>query len=387
MARRPPLTDRNVRALLDAFLRLPRRVQLVLVALVAVGVIWYLIARRKEQDGSSPPVSVPPGTGEAGSYLFCFWNVENLFDDSDDRRNRIDDDYDNAFAVDTGLRKLKYDRISDAFMRMNGGAGPDVIACAEVESTRAAELLKEALNARIADPGRRYTAVAMKDLNAGRHIAPCVISRVPVVPGATRMHGGNLRILETRLTANGHDLTVVAAHWTSQLRQSDGGHGEAGREKYARIIHQVVAGVTRQNPTADVLVCGDFNDTPESAEVVGVLQAVGDRGKVTASADQPFLLALMAGKPADRYGTLWYGGKPLIYDHICVSAGMLDRAGWGCEPDSVTTVTEGLIRSGATRRQPWRFGDPDQAVKPADRGYADHFPVAVRLTVQAAAAP
>jgi hypothetical protein len=95
----------------------------------------------------------------------------------------------------------------------------------------------------------------------------------------------------------------------------------------------------------------------------------------------------MAGKSPEQFGTLWYGGHPLIYDHICVAAGLLDTRGWGCDPDSVAVMTEGLIRRGGTRRQPWRFGDPDAKTRPAERGYADHFPVTVRLTVQPAAQP
>jgi hypothetical protein len=63
-----------------------------------------------------------------------------------------------------------------------------------------------------------------------------------------------------------------------------------------------------------------------------------------------------------------------------VSPGLLDAAGWSCEPDSVQTVTDGLIRPGATKRQPWRFGNRKDD---AHRGTSDHFPVTVRLKVNA----
>lgn len=387
MAGRSLPPDRTLRLVIDQFRRLPRNVQVVVLVLAVVALVAYALLRNRPGGGDgTPPVAAPPGPGGAGSYLFCFWNVENLFDDRDDKRNNIDDPYDDAFAHDDALRRLKYDHVSDALLRMNAGAGPDVIACVEVESARAADLLKESLNAKIADPARRYATVAMKELSAGRHIAPCVITRVGVAPGSTRLHGGNLRVLETRLVSNGHELTVLATHWTSQLSQKGGGHGEAGRERYARVIREVVTDIAGHDPAADILVCGDFNDTPDSDPVVHDLKAVGDRSRVTPSAD-PFLLDLLSGKPPERYGTLWYGGKPLIYDHVCVTPGMLDARGWGCDPDSVTVVTEGLIRPGASRRQPWRFGNPDQKMNPSDRGYADHFPVAVRLTVQPAAEP
>lgn len=380
-SREPQFNDRNLRLLLDLFTRLPRPVQIAAVVLLVVALIAYAVLQRRP-DRSGGPAGPPVGSGEAGTYLFCFWNVENLFDDHEDRRNSIDRPYDEAFATDESFRRLKYDHLAEALLRMNGGTGPDVVACAEVESTRAADLLMAAFNAKIPDPDRRYRSVAMHDLNAGRHIAPCVITRLGVVPADTRLHGGNLRILETHVTLNGYDLCVLATHWTSQIRR-EGGHGEAGREKYARVIHEVAAGITGRNPSADLLVCGDFNTTPDSDEVVNVLGAVGDRSRVRPGGT--VLLDLMAGKSPERYGTLWYGGKPLIYDQICVSAGLLDPAGWSCDPDSVATFTEGLTRPGASRRQPWRFGDPGHGDR-SERGYSDHFPVTVRLSVQAAPA-
>ena len=376
MARKRNPSAQAARAAVDTFRRLPPAGRVVVLVLLAVAALIWFVSRQTPDAG--PPVPPPTGTNSDGSAtaLFCFWNVENLFDDSDDKRRSVDEDFDNPFAQNPALRQEKYDRIVSALLRMNDGRGPDVVACVEVESVRAAELLQQTLNRRLdeakADPALRYTHVAMQNLNAGRHIAPCVISRLNVVPSATRMHGRQLRVLETQLSVNGHDLTVVASHWTSQLRQRDGSDGDEGRAKYAALIRDVFAEKARTNPSADLLVCGDFNDTPDSEPVVRDLGATGGLSQ---------LRNLMAGKPPAEYGTLWYGGKPLIYDHIVVSPGLLDAAGWACDPDSVRTVTDGLIRPGVTRREPWRFGDP-QTAPTGGRGFSDHFPVTVRLTVR-----
>ena len=319
--------------------------------------------------------------------LFCSWNVENMFDDKDDKRKQVDELYDTAFFKNEQLRKLKYERISSALMKMNGGNGPDVISCIEVESVRALELLMAALNEKVKDPAMKYKSMAMKNLDAGRHIAPGVISRYPLSQYTTKLHGQDLRILETHLIVNGYDLCIVASHWTSKLKQSSGGNGEAGREKYARTIYDLYRGMTKKKSDVDFLVSGDFNDTPDSDIVTDVLGGIGDIKKVKASGDYPPLLDLFAGKTGDKFGTLWFDGKPLIYDHICVSGGMLDELGWSCKPESVATVTDGLIRPGSTRRQPWRFGDPDQNMKDGERGFADHFPVTVELMVRASKAP
>jgi hypothetical protein len=329
--------------------------------------------------------------GEAQEYLFCFWNVENLFDDKDDKRNSTDEPYDNAYADNAKILKLKLDRLATTIIAMNGGVGPDIFAGAEVESIRAAELLKDALNAKLKDAKKddkyQYDQVLMVNLDAGRHIAPCVITRVPVDVRGTKLNkAAKLRILETHLLVNGHDLTLMASHWTSQLKQRDGSDGDSGREKYAKILFDRFYELAKMDVDVDYLICGDFNDSPDADPIVKDLGAIADRTKVKPTNDPknlPYLLNLMAGKDPAKFGTIWYNGKPLIYDQICVSPGLLDKQGWSVDTDSVATITKDLTRPGSTRREPWRFSDPDRDLKDSDRGYSDHFPVTVKLKVAA----
>src|SRR5260370_8746151 len=86
-------------------------------------------------ESHSPAVAATPE-----GYLFCFWNVENFFDDQeDDRLQGPDRDYDRWYAKDPAILKLKLTHITEALIDMNAGRGPDIIALAEVESQRAAE--------------------------------------------------------------------------------------------------------------------------------------------------------------------------------------------------------------------------------------------------------
>ncbi len=377
--------DKLIQDAARTFLGLPRKYQIALVVLVLVGVaVWFVATHLPRSSSTAPPAAAGTNPDGSGEYLFCFWNVENLFDDRDDKRRPVDEEFDNPFAHDADLRAEKYDHIASALLRLNGGKGPDVIACVEVESPRAAELLKDTLNRQLdeakADPGLKYTQVAMIDLDAGRHIAPCVITRLALDPDRTRLHGRLLRVLETHVVVNGHDLCLVASHWTSQLRQKDGSEGGGGRERYAQIIYDAFLRVVRKDPKADFLLCGDFNDTPDAEPVTRTLHATWDRVSVTPDADPPLLLDLLARKDPKEYGTHWYNGKPLIYDHVCVSAGLLDTQGWSCDPDSVRVPTGGLTHPGATRREPWRFGSPRNPPR-GGRGYSDHFPVTVTLKV------
>jgi endonuclease/exonuclease/phosphatase family metal-dependent hydrolase len=309
-------------------------------------------------------------------YLFCFWNVENLFDDRlDGRENRADKEFDTWFATDAEALRLKLDHLSEALIRLNDGKGPDILAVVEVEIRRAAELLQEALNKRLPDQTLHYTHVLMKELAAGRHIAPAILTRLPVAAEHTRLHGSRLRILEGHIQVNGHDLVVIASHWTS--RNSDG-HGEH-RDKYGNQIHGLFRAMYTSNPKVDLLVAGDFNDPPDAPSVTEHLRASGDFQAVLRPRSDPLLLDLFADKdPSSGFGTHFYAGRWEIFDQVAVSPGLLDTEGWSCQPESARTVNT-LVRPGDRKHRPWRFGSEHDK---HPRGYSDHFPVTVRLTAR-----
>jgi endonuclease/exonuclease/phosphatase family metal-dependent hydrolase len=373
MARKDP-SVKALEQLITAFMRLPFRMRLVLISVVLVGGLVFLIAywicTRHPEQHSSAPDSIGPKT-----VLLCHWNLENLFDDRDDRRRQPDEEYDQWFVNDPEARTWKYKRISDALLELNAGKGPDLIIGNEVESYRAAEILRDALNAKLPAGATPYGHVAMKELNAGRHIAPCVISRYPL--SGAKLLGRRQRILEVHVVANGHDLRLIASHWTSKL--SDQGADESrGRFGYANVIYEEYREAIREQPTVDLLVCGDFNDIPESDPVAGHLHVSADPHMVTPTENPPRLFGLLSGKSPGAFGTHYFNG-PVIYDQIAISPGLLDPFGWQYLADSVQVPTSGLIRSGSTARRPWRFGSKtDSAI---NRGFSDHFPVIATLKV------
>src|SRR5262249_34278446 len=125
---------------------LTRRTQLAAVVLIlAVLTAVFLFAAFHTSPSDRGQAVVPGSDG----YLFCFWNVENLFDDHDDRRTGADAEFDAWFARDPAALQLKLDRLSEAIVRLNDGKGPDILAVVEVENERAADLLRQALNRRL----------------------------------------------------------------------------------------------------------------------------------------------------------------------------------------------------------------------------------------------
>jgi endonuclease/exonuclease/phosphatase family metal-dependent hydrolase len=317
----------------------------------------------------------PAENAAAGTYQLCFWNVENLFDDHlDNEASKADREYDAWFAEDPAALRLKLDHLSEALTELNDGKGPDILALAEVESVRAAELLQDALNGRLSDPALHYSHLLMKNANGGRHISTAILTRLPVEQDRTRLHGSRLRILEGHIIVNGHDLVVLATHWTSRVTNETG----SAREKYGDQAYGVFRGMCMTNPKVDFLVCGDFNDPPEAPSVVGHLHATTNIQNVLDSHEYPALLNLFADKdPSAGWGTHYFGRQWFIFDQIAVSPGLLDSEGWSCDPQSARTINT-LVRPGDRFRRPWRFGGKHEK---GPRGYSDHFPVTVRLSV------
>jgi endonuclease/exonuclease/phosphatase family metal-dependent hydrolase len=331
-----------------------------------------------------PPPPSPPPEGERaveGEYLFCFWNVENLFDDRVDHRNEADRPYDEWFGKNPDVFRRKLGNLVEVLCSLNNGKGPDIIALAEVEDRRAAELLMRALNRELDNPDREYKHVLMEEVDGGRHIAPAIITRLPVVGDRTHLLGKRLRILEGRIKVEDRELVVIASHWTSRVSSKEDQKG-AGRDKYAEEIYGRFHSMYRSNPRVDLLVCGDFNDDPTDESVTKYLHAVGDISTVRRAAEmraeEPPLLDLFLGKDPERFGTHNYKGHWHIFDQILLSPGLLDDSGWECDPASVRTVND---LTADRKGRPRDFGSEGDDIPLKERGYSDHFPVTVRLGV------
>ena len=324
------------------------------------------------EEGGSAPLETPG----LGTYLFCFWNVENFFDDQDDdRHTRGDKQYDDWFAHDPAALKQKLDNLSEVLLGMNDGKGPDILCLAEVESLRAAELLQETLNARLGKRALPYTTVLFENPKGGRHIATAILTRLPVKKNRTRLLGTRLRILQGQIHVADRPLTIIASHWSSRLSDKT---GATRASAYANLIYGHYKGAYIANPKVDFLVCGDFNDNPDDESVTAHLHATGDEEAVKAGGDDPKLLNLMAPLWKTGPASIYNRATPYLFDQICVSPGMLDEEGWSVEPDTARVVAKMAHPNG----RPNRFGGPKDRLPLGSRGASDHFPVVVRLRVR-----
>jgi endonuclease/exonuclease/phosphatase family metal-dependent hydrolase len=321
-------------------------------------------------------LAAPAQAPKSKSDLFCFWNVANLFDDKlNPKLEKVDREYDDYFARDAEALAVKLDRLCQVLLgkEMNNGRGPDVLALAEVESARAAELLRDALNKRLKEKELHYKTVVYRDPEGGRSIATALITRVPAV-GAARLVGKYQRILVVKLAEDKHALTVVASHWSSRVSDKTG----RGRSSYAQRIYDDFFAAYKRDPAIDYLVCGDFNDTPTDDSLVHDLGSTGDLNKVLSlkKGEKPMFYNPFTGFAAAGKGTHHFGDRAYLFDQVCLSPGLLDGEGWSYVNKSASVVERLQFRG-----RPDRFGGPADRRPFRNRGASDHYPVTVQLRV------
>ncbi len=372
--------EKIVQQALAWFLGLPWQGKLLVLAVIGIGLLILYFS-----PTSAPRTSGPlPERLNRDHFLFCWWNLENFFDDKIDgwKGPEVDVEYDRWFAANPDMVQLKLDHLSQALLPLNGGIGPDILACCEVEDSPdpkrtpgALILLRDRLNAGIADPDLHYREILWKRMPGGRNIANAILTRLPVDPDRTRLVHGTERILEGVIRVRDHDLIVIASHWTSRLTDKTGRR----RAEYADAIYDHIRELYQRDPNVPVILAGDFNDSPEEPSVVTNLRATTDRNRVLASRNELLLYNLMRQPQLAGQGTIQGRGSELeTFDQIVVTPGMLRPGGWTVDPDSVAIITEGTtyLPRRATRPRPLRFGSPNEK---GQRGTSDHLPVTVTL--------
>jgi endonuclease/exonuclease/phosphatase family metal-dependent hydrolase len=329
----------------------------------------------KTNDSASSS-SAAAKTKRGGKAHFCNWNVENLFDDQDDPNNS--DDIENWYANNPEMFRQKIDKIVEGLLRMNDGIGPDIACLCEVETMRCFEVLMDAINAKLAAKGfshKKYESILFKGDITGRRFSPGILTRLPVIADRTRKPGNryNGRILEGHIEVNGHELTILTGHWTSRVTDKE--HDGDRRMSYANDTYGRVRAILEQDPDADILVSGDFNDEFEDKSLQEGLRVSKSFDTVFESFKEPRLLALFHEPGTDPPGTIYGRGRWSTFDHICGTRGLLDKKGWSLDLRSARVFAPKEFREPKTGA-PFKFDDEKHT---GPRGFSDHFPVVATL--------
>ncbi len=252
-----------------------------------------------------------------------FYNVENLFDVSNDSLTN-----DDAFTFD-GLRRWTFGRMLDKFRKLNrviltaGGWNPPVlIGLCEVENSWVLNLMLDEtgmrhLSYRVVhydSPDERGIDVALVYL----HNRFQVVGSQPLPVNFGSDERPTRDILYVKGVLDGLDtLHVLVNHWTS--RYGGSATTQWKREFTAQQLRCFTDSLHAQDPRSLVIVMGDFNEPHRSALFPkhlgsGLLE------------DDAWLISPALYLPVDA-GTIKYQYKWQVFDQILVSRSFFEGKG------------------------------------------------------------
>lgn len=355
----------------------------------------------------------------AAEFHVASYNVENLFDQSDEDRNQGYGDYriqPNAQGQSSNygtpveyegqmltFTQVKIEGIRKALIGIDP-MGPAVVGLVEIESRAAITQLFD----RVKDLG--YKEVLFSDTQDGAQptaIGLGLISKFPVRewsliqpvnPPLPQPDVEALRtILKATLDVHGQKLVVYVNHWKSKSGP------ESQRKACAEALQADLDLVLAANPKADYVILGDLNSdynerfimTPAQNDTQGltgindVLKAQGDELKVLKNTDPSLKYNLLYELERGSRKTAWHAGFGWsTLDHMIIGSGMYDQAGITYVDNSFQPAASYLPRlgflfneDGSTHR--WEQVRNGLVTTHKVGGFADHAPIFARFRVPA----
>ena len=328
-------------------------------------------------------ISMTKGVHAQESFCFMELNAENFFDPIDDM-DKSDDDFLPGAPRAWSWKKFwkKTNNLTKVIAAAGNIAPPDVIALCEVENDTVLTYLTKISTLRRV--GYEYLITQGDDIR-GMNVAFIynpqtfkVLCHEGIRPDFSGLPDKKTRdvLYVNGMVLTGDTVDVFVCHLPSKLDRR-----KEGREYRMRIALQIRAKIdsimaVREN--ANVIVTGDFNDTPDDKVLLHGFKAENIYGNI----DNPKkngLYNLMFGKTANHgvKGTYCYKGEWELLDNFIVNGRLIDDKSRfytsysQCSifaPDFLLTEIDG-------RFEPLRTYKGYKYVG----GFSDHLPVVVRF--------
>lgn len=317
-----------------------------------------------------------------GRIAIGWWNVENLFDTTNDvdptPRFGSDDEFTPAgsreWTSERYLKKIK--NVADVIRSMNEGKGPEVMAVCEVEHE---QVLRELTENHLADlsyqilyhesPDPRGIDIGFLYKSALLRLRASGFRRISLSDGSRPTRD----ILFVEFETPWGILVCIANHWPS--RRGGAAQTESRRILAAQACRAIVDSVLAISASADIVVMGDFNDTPADISITSYLQAIPDTQMVKEHGTV-FLYNCMTSFGENQMpGTYLYRGSWDMIDQFLLSAGLLDTVGFRYDGVEIYHRSFLLEQSGRFAGAPFStYGGAKYL-----GGYSDHLPILIYL--------
>ncbi|MCB0710889.1 MAG: endonuclease/exonuclease/phosphatase family protein [Ignavibacteriae bacterium] len=347
--------------------------------LIIIASAIFFVACQSAERGQIQENDLSPINPDAEVLTVAFYNVENLFDTSDDPAT-ADEDFTPTGKMKwtEGRLEEKLENLARAIRAMNQNNGPDILGLCEVENRFVLErLVNEFLPEGVYDivhtdsPDGRGIDVALLYRKSEMIFERATLHSVPL-PSNERPTRG---ILEVTFEKGGQYFTVLVNHWPS--RSGGEQESEPRRISAATTAAAVIDSLTQLNPSADIIMVGDFNDEPSNHSIRDKLKGIEYVAGEVFEGRMINLASPLTG--VDTIGTYLYQDDWEIIDQILVSPGALDNKGIVLRDRAMTIFHPEFLRD----------YHPSQPLNPPRHTYvrrslyiggtSDHFPVYVQL--------
>ena len=305
-----------------------------------------------------------------GGIYVASWNLENLFDTSDDPLKNDEDFLPSGENEWTEERlKIKMENLARVIKYMNDGKGPDVLGVQEVENKNVLEELLKYL------PDRSYK-IGYLESPDNRGIDNGIIYDTDIfkLKGLSGDYvflddGYPTRlILRADLNFNNINLHFFINHFPS--RRGGAEESEPDRIAAAETLRKSIDRIMCEDSSAKIIVMGDFNDEPENASIK---KALGSKKFECENNSGSDFYNLSYKTYEDGLGSYMFRQDWNMLDQIIISEEMADKYICGTfkieKPDFMITKTG--YYSGSAR--------PTFGGRKYLGGFSDHFPVSARF--------
>lgn len=305
-----------------------------------------------------------------------FYNVENLFDTKNDP-SKNDDDF-----TPSGYKQWDNKRYQEKLERLGEVMGlfpstPILVGLAEIENRSVLEDLRTKGGLKNNDFGiahfespdkRGIDCALLYDKDAFRVINSTKLS----VKLDYNRHFATRDILYVEGEIGDGIIThVFVNHWSSRREGKE--KTEHKRMEAAETLREKVDEILGDNPDANIIILGDFNDHPDDKSLEFVLRA-----KESGYEGEGDLVNLLYEDHMDGDGTSVHNREWAVLDQIIISQAIYDkRSGLGIEEQDASILNNSKLI----------YTYPDGGQKPNSSyggrkyfgGYSDHLPVYIVL--------
>ena len=311
------------------------------------------------------------------SARIMFYNVENLFD-TIDNPNTSDDEF-----LPDGVRNwggyrfyIKLQRLSQVIVATGENGFPAVIGMCEVENHQVLESLIHHTPLKKIDygivhqesPDSRGIDVAMlyrKDMFSPQFFRAIRVSD-PADPSFTTRD-----ILYVKGLLGTDTMHFFVNHWPSKY----GGVSatKPRRALAASVLRAQTYSLLARNPSANIIIMGDLNDSPLDKSVAGVLGA-----KPVGKPSPSGLYNLAYPLAKKGIGTNKYRSKWDLIDQFIVSRNLVSKDGMASHPDAFSVFSPSYLLVKDENNLGEKLNRTFVGVK-YNGGFSDHLPILLDL--------